>query len=83
MANSNVRGGALILHLRYRVDIWVEVDTATDDVVDVVVDEASMARPHAVLASGGAFVPPAARETAERIALGSDWPTWDYGQPPA
>jgi len=72
----------LILHLRYRADIWVEVDTAANDVVRVVVDETSMARPNAVLVGGGALAPPATREAAERIADGSEWPSWDYGQKP-
>lgn len=72
----------MILQLRYRADIWVEVDTDAGDVVQVIVDESTMARPSAVLVSGREFAPRAAMEAAERIADSSDWPSWDYGQRP-
>ena len=72
----------MILHLRYQADIWVEVDTTAADVLQVVVDQASMTRPSAILIRSGEFAPRAAQEAAERIADRSEWPSWDYGHKP-
>jgi len=73
---------ALIVHLRYQAAIWVEVDSAAEDVLHVVVDHTSMAWPAEALVSGGMPAARAAREAAQRIAGGSEWPSWDYGESP-
>lgn len=72
----------MILQLRYRADIWVEVDIDAGDVVQVVVDSSTMNRPRSGLISSGDVAPRAARMEAERIAEGSEWPSWDYGPRP-
>lgn len=37
--------GGMTLYLRYQADIWVDVDTDDEDVVNVVVDDATMSAP--------------------------------------
>ena len=70
----------MTLYLRYQADIWVEVDTGEEDVVNVVVDELTMAMPVEVVDADGAAA--AERARAQRIAESLDWPSWDYGPRP-
>lgn len=72
----------MTLYLRYQADIWVEVDADEDDVVNVVVDELTMARPIDVLDGGGVAAGAASRARARRIADSRCWPSWDYGSRP-
>lgn len=69
------------LYVKYQADIWVEVDTDEEDVVNVVVDELTMARPVDVLA-GVSAVASDQRTRAQAIAESRDWPSWDYGPRP-
>lgn len=72
----------MTLYLRYQADIWVEVDTDEEDVVNVVVDELTMAVPVEVVDARGAGAGAAGRSRAQRIADSRCWPTWDYGSRP-
>jgi hypothetical protein len=66
-----------------RADIWVEVDMDDEDVVNVVVDDGTMATPVDVVVDGGAATPAEERQRAERIAESRDWPSWDFGPRPS
>ncbi len=69
--------GTVIVYLKYQADIWVEVDTSSQEVSEAVVDESSMA--HAVEARLSTGVDVAsAMQLAEEIANGIEWPSWDY-----
>jgi hypothetical protein len=72
----------MTLYLRYQADIWVEVDENEDDVVNVIVDELTMARPIDVLDVGGAVAAGESTAAAQRIADSRCWPSWDYGSRP-
>lgn len=76
------KGDEMTLYLRYQADIWVEVDADEDDVVNVVVDELTMARPIDVLDGGGVAAAAESRARARRIADSRCWPSWDYGSRP-
>ena len=81
MARVPGEEGEMMLYVRYRADIWVEVDADEEDVVNVVVDELTMVTPVDVVDSGGT----AAAERRARalgIAESRDWPSWDYGPRP-
>lgn len=71
----------MTLHLRYQADIWVEVDTDEEDVVNVVVDELTMATPVDVVDGDRAAVAEE-RARAQEVAEARDWPSWDYGPRP-
>ncbi|MDP9409495.1 MAG: hypothetical protein M3P70_03165 [Actinomycetota bacterium] len=72
----------MTLYLRYQADIWVEVDTDGEDVVNVVVDELTMATPVDVIDDGGAVAAAERGARARRIADSRCWPSWDYGSRP-
>ena len=72
----------MTLYLRYQVDIWVEVDTEDEDVVNVVVDELTLATPADVVDRSGVAAGTEHRTRAQRIADSRDWPSWDYGSRP-
>ncbi len=65
----------MTLYLRSQADIWVEVDLDEDDVVNVVVDELTMAEPAAVLDHRGADAATEAAALAQRIADSRCWPS--------
>ncbi len=71
------------LYLRYRADIWVEVDGDEEDVMNVVVDDLTMATPLDVLDGDHSAVAAEDRARAQRIADSRDWPSWDYGPRPS
>jgi hypothetical protein len=76
------RGDAMTVYLRYQADIWVEIDTEAEDVVNVVVDDSTMVGPVDVVDDGGVSAGAENRTRAQRIADSSCWPSWDYGPPP-
>lgn len=82
MAPVQDEGDEVALYLRYQADIWVEVDTDDEDVVNVVVDELTMAVPVGVGDERGAGAAAAGRTRAQRIADSRCWPSWDYGSRP-
>ncbi|MGQ0431316.1 MAG: hypothetical protein ACT452_02780 [Microthrixaceae bacterium] len=69
--------GTVIVYLKYQADIWVEVDTSSQEVSEAVVDESSMAHPVEARLSTGVDVA-SAMQLAEEIANGIEWPSWDY-----
>jgi hypothetical protein len=72
----------MAVYLRYQADIWVEIDIEAEDVVNVVVDESTMAGPTDVIDGGGGAAAVENRTRAQRIADLACWPSWDYGPPP-
>lgn len=72
----------MTLYLRYQADIWVEVDMEGEDVVSVVVDELSMARPIDAVDGDGAGAGSQSSTRARHIADSRCWPSWDYGSRP-
>lgn len=67
----------MIVYLKYMADIWVEVDTSSEEVSEVVVDEMSMAHPvEARLSTGAAAA--SVLQLAETIANDIEWPSGDY-----
>lgn len=82
MAGSLQGRSPVILHLKYVADIWVSVDIEAVDMVDVVVDESSMAHPVAAQGGGGEIASADDQQHAERIAGGIEWPSWDYSPDP-
>lgn len=74
---------AMTTFLRYRADIWVEVDFDELDVAAVVVDQATLVDPVEVVdARGSRVTVPGRPEEARRIADEIDWPSWDVGVRP-
>ncbi len=72
----------MTLYLRYQADIWVEVDTDGEDVVNVVVDELTMTMPIEVVDERGAVADAQRTAGALLIADSRCWPSWDYGSRP-
>lgn len=72
----------MTLYLRYQADIRVEVDTDEEDVVNVVVDELTMAMPVEVVDARGVGAAATGSTRAQRIADSCCWPSWDYGSRP-
>jgi hypothetical protein len=70
------------LYLKYRADIWVEVDPDAEDIMRVVVDDRMMANPVTVVNRNEGIVAEEPRTRARAIADAFDWPSWDYGTRP-
>jgi hypothetical protein len=75
--------GGAVLYLRYQADIWVEVDTEVEDVVNVVVDDLTLSTPVDVVDGRGEVAEGERRSQVQRIADSRDWPSWDYGGRPS
>lgn len=75
-------GDEMTLYLRYRADIWVEVDTEEEDVVSVLVDDLTMATPVTVVDGDGGDAGWVSSIRARHIADTCCWPSWDYGSHP-
>jgi hypothetical protein len=71
------------VYLRYRADVWVEVDLEEGYVDAVTVDDASLLQPvEAIDASGVLLADAQVAARVRQIADVSEWPSWDFGEPP-
>jgi len=63
----------------YMTAVRVEVDPQTEEVIEVIVDEGTMAQPSMVTRLDGSIISGADRDRVNAILSRAEWPTWDYG----
>lgn len=63
----------------YMAAIRVEVDPRTEEVIEVIVDEGTMAQPTMIARLDGSVINGADRDRVNAILSRAEWPTWDYG----
>ena len=71
-------GGGPVFAL-YLAAVRVEVDPDTEEVIEVIVDEATMEEPAMVARYDGSTVAGADRDRVRAVLARSEWPSWDYG----
>lgn len=64
--------------VRYRVDLWVEVDPEDEVVTRVVVGSDGLADPVEVLGADGRPLSPTERVAILGMVDADTWPSWDY-----
>lgn len=63
----------------YLATIRVEVDSRSQEVIEVIVDEGTMEQPTFIARSDGRPIIGADRDRIGSILSRAEWPTWDYG----